>query len=605
MTGPGRVLNVFNLLVEDQLGCEIARKWQTWNMERQNWLSSVEEVRKFVYATDTTTTTNAKLPWKNKTTLPKLCQIRDNLHANYVSSEFPKKRWLAWDANDKDANEADKRDSILNYMSWVINQPEYQSIISELILDYIDYGNCFATVEWVDYRQELDDRTQVGYVGPAPRRISPLDIVFNPISSSFYKSPKIVRSLMTLGDVKEMLERMSSDTDKETYQALYDYLKNIRVNIRSESRGVISATGDDRIKDSFYQVDGFTSFQSYLESDFVEILTFYGDIFDYDKMEFLRNQVIVVADRHKVISKKTNPSWFGYPPIFHVGWRKRQDNLWAMGPLANLIGMQYRIDHIENMKADTRDLLRSPMLKIKGPNVDDFEWGPFGRIYMDTDSDVEAINIPFQVLQDQGEIQFYMQMMEEMAGAPKEAMGFRSPGEKTKYEVQRLENAASRIFQAKIRQFDNDFHEPLLNAMLELARRNLASVQSIPVFNDEFNIQTFAELTASDITGAGRLKPLAARHFAEKTEAIQNLTSFFGSAIGQDPGVRVHWSGYGIAKTMEDLLDVKDYELVQKDVRLSEEADSKKAAMSHEESTQMQAMTPSGLTPGDYDQQQG
>jgi hypothetical protein len=37
----------------------------------------------------------------------------------------------------------------------------------------------------------------------------------------------------------------------------------------------------------------------------------------------------------------------------------------------------------------------------------------------------------------------YMNLMEEMAGAPKEAMGFRSPGEKTKYEVQRLESAAS------------------------------------------------------------------------------------------------------------------------------------------------------------------
>ena len=35
--------------------------------------------------------------------------------------------------------------------------------------------------------------------------------------------------------------------------------------------------------------------------------------------------------------------------------------------------------------------------------------------------------------------------MEEMAGAPKEAMGFRSPGEKTAYEVQRMENAASQV----------------------------------------------------------------------------------------------------------------------------------------------------------------
>jgi len=55
-------------------------------------------------------------------------------------------------------------------------------------------------------------------------------------------------------------------------------------------------------------------------------------------------------------------------------------------------------------------------------------------------------------------------------------MGFRSPGEKTKYEVQRLENASARIFQNKINQFEEQIVEPLLNAMLELARRNLADL---------------------------------------------------------------------------------------------------------------------------------
>jgi hypothetical protein len=37
-----------------------------------------------------------------------------------------------------------------------------------------------------------------------------------------------------------------------------------------------------------------------------------------------------------------------------------------MGPLDNLVGMQYRIDHLENLKADVFDLIAFPPLKIKG-----------------------------------------------------------------------------------------------------------------------------------------------------------------------------------------------------------------------------------------------
>src|SRR5258705_11797826 len=102
--------------------------------------------------------------------------------------------------------------------------------------------------------------------------------------------------------------------------------------------------------------------------------------------------------------------------------------------------------------------------------------------------------------------------MEEMAGAPREAMGIRSSGEKTKYEVQRLENASSRLFQNKIFQF-SEFCDMVFNAMLEMSQRNLASITSIRVFNDEFKTTTFQNLTVDDITGVGRIKAIVARHF--------------------------------------------------------------------------------------------
>ena len=88
----GKVLALEDLITPDQLGCSIANMWTEWNMKRQFKVSDWEELRKYIYATDTRHTTNSKLEWSNSTTLPKLTQIRDNLYANYIATMFPKRK---------------------------------------------------------------------------------------------------------------------------------------------------------------------------------------------------------------------------------------------------------------------------------------------------------------------------------------------------------------------------------------------------------------------------------------------------------------------------------------------------------------------------------
>lgn len=588
----GKTLELQDLITPDQLGTYIADRWLTWNSDRREWLNRVEEVRKYVFATDTTTTTNNKLPWKNKTTLPKICQIRDNLYSNYFASLFPKRKWLRWQPEAEKDNTLEKTQSIESYVSWTLDNKIFKEEISKCVYDWIDYGNCFAKLEWIDQSHFVDNgKEQTGYVGPALRRINPLDIVFNPTAPNFESSPKIIRSWVSLGEVKAMLE--STSEDPELAEELFDYLRGIRHSAQ-EYVGEIADISE------YYRVDGFDSFTTYLSGDYVELLTFYGDYYDYEKNEFKKNHVLVIADRHKVLVNKPSPSYFSQPPIFHAGWRIRQDNLWAMGPLDNLIGMQYRIDHIENLKADVFDLIAFPVLKVKG-QVDDFKWGPFEKIYTGDEGDVEILAPPFQVLQANLEISQLEQRMEEMAGAPKEAMGFRTPGEKTMYEVQRLENAAGRIFNSKIVAFEESFIEPVINGKLEMGRRLMPPSQAIRVFDDEFKMNTFVNLTIDDITGAGRIKPLAARHFAEKAEIVQNLSNFFGSALGQDPEIRVHFSTIKLAELFEDLFDIQNYDVVMPYVRLSEQQEAQKQSQAMQEQTQMESVTPDGLSEDDFE----
>lgn len=592
----GRVLELDDLISKDQLGCSIANKWLEWNMGRQEKVGEWKEINRYLYATSTKHTTNSKLPWSNSTTIPKLTQIRDNLYANYIATMFPKRRWLNWEGFSKKDENRKKVEAIKDYMMWAVSQPQFKEEIKKLVLDYIDKGNCFATVEWVD--QSTEDKftgIKSGFVGPRPVRIPPQDIVMNPIAASFSNSPKIWRSLMTIGEAKEVLERVSkTDSDRELAEAVFDYCMDYRDQVTS------FGTTDIHYVDDAFNIDGFTSFQHYLSSDYVELLTFVGDIYDRENNELLKNHLIVVIDRHKVAVKRPYPYPLAEVPVYHAGWRVRQDNLWAMGPLDNLVGLQYRLDHIENMKSDILDLTTYPVLKIKGSGaIGDFTWGPMERIYVDGDGDVDMVTPDVQALNMNIEISAIEQRMEEMAGSPKEAMGFRTPGEKTAYEVQRLENAASRIFQNKISQFEEQVIEPLLNAMLVLARENLTNT-SIRVIDDEFGTVDFRDITRADLSANGRLRPVAARHFAEQAEMIQNLTNWAQSPLGMDTEIKQHFSSVKLAAMIEDVLNLQDYEVMIPYVRVSEGAERLRLEQTAQESLMTEAMTPSGLTPDDY-----
>jgi hypothetical protein len=511
--------------------------------------------------------------------------------SNYTATLFPtQSQWLIWLADQQDDNSVDKANAITSYIGWCTDQILFKQEMDKIIEDYIDFGNCFATVEWMDLRVKTKDGTQVGFVGPSVRRISPLDIVMNPTAPNFLESPKFVRSIIGMGELRAMLEKLSNDENRETYQELYDYMKKIRFHARTFS-------GDWSQKDRLYAMDGFSSFRAYLQSDYVEVLTYYGDWYDHYTDQFEKNRVITIVDRHKLVNNVPNASFFGYAPIYHVPWRKKQDNLWGMGPLDNLVGMQYRMDHVENMKADIWDLVTYPVQMITG-FVDEYTWQPGEKIFTSDEGKVELVQPDVQIMQSNMEVGYLANTMEEMAGAPKEAMGFRSPGEKTKYEVQRLENAASRVFQNKIKQFEEQMLEPLLNAMLELSRRNFTGTTAIRVFDDEFKMATFQTLTVQDITGIGRIKPVAARHFAEQAELIQNLTSLTGSGLW--PTVQPHFSTIKLAKIIEDVFNLKDYNVMTPYIALAEQADGQRQVQALEEQLHQETGTATGIG-HDYD----
>ena len=584
-----RTIDILNILRPENLATSLANVFMTWEMFRNSWLGEKRELQNYLFAIDTQTTSNSSLPWKNSTHIPKLTQIRDNLHANYLSSLFPNDRPIAWEGDDEDSNSKLKRQVIESYMANKMRLGDFKTEISKCINDFIDYGNCFAMPVFVDEKtiDSITGEEIAGFIGPKMQRISPLDIVFNPTAMTFEESPKFIRTIKTLGGLK-------ADIEDHPEMGYLDQVFDLVIANRQKFAGTSQG---DFAKTESYQFAGFSSYHHYFTSDYVELLDFYGDYYDTETKQLYKNYCITLVDRTHIIRKVSNPSWLGSAGIRHAGWRQRPDNLYAMGPLDNLVGMQYRIDHLENAKADAYDLIVHPVIKIKGI-VEDFDYGPGERIYLGDEGDVEFARPDTTMLSADTQITMYETKMEEMAGSPKQAMGFRTPGEKTAYEVQVLENGSNRIFINKTAYFEEIFMEPLLNAMLEMARRNMGVSDVIRVMDDQLGAIQFMTITKEDLTARGKIRPIGARHFARNANIVQNLTQLANSAVGRDPAVLAHISGKKMAYLFEELLSLERFHLVQDNIRVAEDLETQEATQSAQQILAEKAsVAPPGAAP--------
>jgi len=560
----GTTLDIESMIDPHALAVEISGRWASWNNARAGKVAEWKELRNYIYATDTKTTSNNKLPWSNSTTTPKLTQIADNLHANYFAALFPQKRWMKFVANDQESDVKIKRDIIQAYMDTKLRQSDFVNTTSRLLNDYIQYGNCFAMVDFQRKVTHFEDGDRVvNYVGPKVVRISPYDICFNPVAAEFGDSPKIIRSILTMGEIQRKID---TGVDPEYQKTIFEKM----LNNRASSKG---ATVDANKSEGFV-ADGFSSITDYFESNYVEVLTFYGDSYDADSGKYLNNRIITIVDRSYVLSNEENPSWLGRDPIFHAGWRDRPDNLYSMGPLDNLVGMQYRIDHLENLKADVFDQIAYPILKIRG-DVEDFDFQPNARIYLGDEGDVGYLTPDTTALNADFQIQNIEAKMEMMAGAPREAMGIRSAGEKTAFEVGQLMTAAGRIFQHKTAHFERVFLEPILNAMLETSRRNMDYEDTVRVLNEDTGLYFFTQITREDIQANGKIVPMGARHFAERAQRVQNLTTMFQIKAG-DPSVAAHLSGKEFARMLAD--ELGEPALFGENIGVTEQMETQKVA---------------------------
>ena len=121
---------------------------------------------------------------------------------------------------------------MLSYIKQVHALNGFSKEMRQLVDDLIRYGNCFNMVHYIDKSVKDGDVCSSNYSVPANKRISPFDIVFNPTASSFVETPKIIRSLVSLGEFHDLYTTADTETElsEEDYKAILEknYGKKIR-----------------------------------------------------------------------------------------------------------------------------------------------------------------------------------------------------------------------------------------------------------------------------------------------------------------------------------------------------------------------------------------
>lgn len=548
---------------EHSLASEITSMWTSWKNAKQIHEDRQDEVEQYLYATSTNETSNYSNHHEHSTHRPKLTQIFDNLKANYLSGLMPSEYWFTFEGNDAQSVNKETRRLVEGYLSHKHRQSKFNQVIEELMDDWL-LGNAFAGVTFVNETHEEEDGTlRQGYRGPRIYRINPRDIVFNPKATSFRDSPKIIRVLKTLGQ----LARDIGEIPEMGYlQEIFDRM----IEVRNHCRGM-KPEEIDKSKQLTY--DGFGTFSQYITGDTVELLEFYGDIYDLDEGKLYKNHVITVVDRLYVIRKEPCPTYDGKPAIFHAGYRRRRDNLYSMGALDNLVGMQYYINHLENSRADAFDAMLLPDRVILGDVEEQYEDKSTGQItyYISSQGDVRNLAPDPTVLNADFKINEMEDKMELYAGAPREAMGIRSPGEKTAFEVEQLINAAGRFFQLNLSRLESDFIEPIINAELQMAKRYFGSAsEQISFLDPETGTYLFEEISEEDLIANGALVPVGASHFSRRAKLAQSLSQIQQVVLASDEEVRNHFPSVRIAEIWEELLEFEAHKLVQPYGRIPE-----------------------------------
>lgn len=574
----------------EQTASDIMYLFHEWNSFKEKQMELWSEIDKYIHATDNS---DFNSDFDHNTFIPVVSEIHEDLQAILYSTIFPHNDWLGWQPFDMAATTKEKRKAVLSYIKHIHGMNGFKHTIRKVIDDFTRYGNSFVQVVHENEVQENEDGTSsVGYIGPSVRRISPYDIVFNPTASSFEKTPKLVKAMKSIGGFVEWTNRLRDRGIPINEEAVQKALEVRRGNSQSDT--------NTTHKNAQYQ-GGFNSIESYYIDGYIELLWFYGDVYDEETEQVYRNRLIVTVDGSNVLFNTEEKN----PCIFKATWKSRPDNLWGQGALDNIIGMNYMVNHRENAKNDAIDRFIYPDRLYAGDIEEIFDENTNQVKYLTTEGgQVTDITPDTTVLSYDTQIEMHEQRCRRAARLPQQLAGFRTPGEKTATEVQTLHDGAFRGFINKAEQFEQELLESAVKAEILIAKENYSDVIRI-LAEDEDKLFSWVEVTEEDLKSNGKLVPFGSRRFSRMIQQQIGLQQIAATPLMEL--MRPHMNSWALSETFSYVHGFDEFDIFAKFAAIEEQVEQQEFTnlAQQELAASTEQRTPEELTTEDLDGVQG
>lgn len=543
-----------------QVAAFVTELWERYQNNKEEVMERWKEVQEYRNATDTTEISNFPDTSDHTVHIPLIEKIAPQLEAIILQTLIPHENWFDLEPYDKASASLKKRHNIREYLKNRYRVSDLNLTLSKWVSDIVDTGNGFLQMGFINSQPNKAGKT--GYVGPKTLRISPFDIVFDPVCENFHDSFKIVREMVSVGELWKRVE--DGTLDGEQAKDLFNNRANFNHRDRTSHK-----------KDAQYVPAGFQNMEDYYQSGYVELLWFYGSIFDSTRGELIQDRTIVVADAKHLLMDEETASWDGKPYITHTGWQPRQDNLWYRGPLENLIGMNYMANHRENTKATAMDKMIYPDELLSGDiePLFDPDTGKTTYLAPEGGATIQEIGVNTQFLSFDTQIDRMDALALQTIGLPPQFMGFRTAGEKTLGEVTALNEGAMRPFLHKLRNMERSL-EFMLNAHLQLTYDNAGDITKISL-KDEDGLVDDVTLTKTDFDINGGFVARGASRFSQKQKFMTDLIQI--TSAGMFQFTQPHWSSVGMSQLIADFMELGGEDLISPWVSIEEQQEAQQA----------------------------
>lgn len=336
--------------IEAEFVASIPASFDRWNSSRQAQLDDIALIRKLIYAKP-----SEKIEFGDDIVLPDIYELEETLTSHIWENVYqsPENMFIVEGKDEVSQSNAAKQKALL------VNALDNMKIkyeLEKIVKNGVETGDLIAFVGWdTKVKQVRRKKTElelsieklkssitgvqpnnfvvenkVMFEGASVKAITTESFVFDPTKKDKWDScPKIIRSLASY---EEILSEKNYIINNETKELFKNLTQKKESTVEECKEGAVCG-------------------------DLIEILEYWGDI-RLNNGDILRNWLVVVAGRSKVIRFEANP--FIINPIIYTSFIEDPDTKRGISPLRVAVNLNMVSSDILNKNLDILALLINP-----------------------------------------------------------------------------------------------------------------------------------------------------------------------------------------------------------------------------------------------------